>query len=57
VLRWTPREFMAATVWEATEAYEGWAVSKGVKKPKKTGLTDEEARELMEWMSEEHGDA
>ncbi len=52
VLRWSPSDFWRATVWEVAEAYEGYALSKGIKKQTKTSLTEDDVSELRAWMDE-----
>ena len=48
MLRWPPAAFWASNVWEVDEAWEGYAMSKGIKKPGKLSEDDviEMRREL-----------
>ena len=39
--------------WTAKDAYDGYAISKGIQKPETAGLTAEEINELQQWMKEE----
>jgi hypothetical protein len=51
-LRWSPSDFWGATTWEVADAYEGYAISKGIKKP--SNLHDDDIAELKE-MIKKHG--
>lgn len=44
MLRWSPREFLASNVWDVTDAWEGYALSKGIKKQNR--LDDDAVVEL-----------
>lgn len=39
--------------WTARDAYEGYAISKGILKQEAARLTAEEVNELQQWMKEE----
>jgi hypothetical protein len=44
VLRWPPAAFWQSNVWEAAEAWEGYALSKGIKKQGR--ISDDDAKEM-----------
>jgi len=52
VLRWSPLDFWQASVWDVMDAYDGWAISKGVKKQEPEKLTPDDVRELKRMMEE-----
>lgn len=45
ILRWTPRDFWSATLWDVTQAIEGLRISNGGDR-KKPQLTGNEVQEL-----------
>lgn len=48
VLRWSPAEFWQASVWDVAEAYEGYALSKGIKKKNDPSMyPSEESRKAL----------
>ncbi len=48
-----PSEFWGADTWTVMDAYEGYAMSKGIKLDGQDDLTGDEIEELKRWMDEE----
>jgi len=43
-LHWTPKAFWEASVWDVTDAYEGYAIANGIKK--RINLTNDDITDL-----------
>jgi len=48
-----PSEFWGADTWSVMDAYDGYALSKGIKQAEAEPLTKEEIEELQRMMKEE----
>ncbi len=48
-----PSEFWGTDTWSVMYAYDGYAISKGIKTIDKDPLTEGEIEELQQWMEEE----
>ncbi len=50
MLRWSPSDFWSATVWDITDAFNGYTKSKGAAKD--SAISESKALELVEQLKE-----